>query len=42
MILDGKNLKVEEVVKMARNPQLKVEINSVIEDRVKASRALDT
>ncbi len=40
MILDGKNLKVEEVVKMARNPQLKVEINSTIEDRVKASRAL--
>ncbi|MBT3215045.1 MAG: aromatic amino acid lyase, partial [Deltaproteobacteria bacterium] len=40
MILDGKTLTISQVTEMARNPELKVEFNSVIEERVKASRKL--
>jgi histidine ammonia-lyase len=40
MILDGKTLTISHVTEMARNPELRVEFNSVIEERVKASRKL--
>ena len=40
MILDGKTLTISKITEMARNPELKVEFNTLIEERVKASRKL--
>ena len=40
MILDGKNLGVEQLSEMARHPEFQVEISPEIEKRVRASRKL--
>ncbi len=40
MILDGDTLTLETLTEMARSPDIKVEINSEIEERVRASRTL--